>query len=137
MPQLPRSLLAYVIPWLVFPPCNALSLTQSINPANGDGLITLEEAIGQSDGTKLLPLENPIVGTGRVGDRPCKADAMETWSFDVVIWQHLPVCVADDILKLVLGVVPTDPTVVPTAPVEWPRRFVNLPNGILVAVSIS
>ena len=66
----------------------------------------------QTVGTKLLQLEEPIVGTGRVGDLPCKADAMETWSFDVVIWQHLPVCVADDILKLVLGVVPTDPTVI-------------------------
>ena len=62
---------------------------------------------------------------------------METWSFDVVVWQHFQVCVADDILKLVLGVVPTDPTVVPRAPVEWPRRFVSFPKGLLVVVSMS
>ena len=79
------------------PPCHAVALAQSIDPANVDGVITLEEAIGQTDGTKLLQLEKPIVGTGRVGDLPFKADAMETLSVDVVIWQHLPVCVADAI----------------------------------------
>ena len=46
------------------PACNAVSSAQSIDPANVDRVITLEEAMGQTDGTKLLQFEKPIVGAG-------------------------------------------------------------------------
>ena len=65
------------------PPRNAVSLAQSVDPANLDGAVTLEEAIGQTDGIKLLQLERPIVvskplGAVRVGDLPAKEDISET-----------------------------------------------------------
>ena len=49
------------------PPRNAVSLAQSMDPANLDGAVTLEEAIGQTDGMKLLELERPIVVNKPVG----------------------------------------------------------------------
>ena len=59
------------------PPRNAISLAQSMDPANLDGAVTLEEAVGQTHGMKLLQLERPIVvnkplGAVRVGDLPAK-----------------------------------------------------------------
>eukprot|EP00439_Symbiodinium_sp_Y106_P048307 s4547_g6.t1 len=62
---------------------NAISLAQSMDPANLDGAVTLEEAIGQTDGMKLLQLEKPIavnkpLGAVRVGDLPAKDDVSDT-----------------------------------------------------------
>ena len=77
------------------PPRNAISLAQSMDPANLDGAVTLEEAIGQTDGMKLLQLEKPIVvnkplGAVRVGDLPVKDDVSDTLKkknhfFDIIM----------------------------------------------------
>ena len=48
-------------PMASFPPHGAISLAQSMDPANLNGVVRFEEAIGQMDSMKLLQLEKPIV----------------------------------------------------------------------------
>ena len=65
------------------PPQRPVSLAQSMNESNLDGTVTWEEAIGITDGMKIMTLDKPLVvnkpvGAIKIGDLPARDEIVDS-----------------------------------------------------------
>ncbi|CAE7615960.1 unnamed protein product [Symbiodinium sp. CCMP2592] len=88
------------------PPQRSVSLAQSMNEATLDGTTTWEEAIGITDGMKIMTLDKPLVvnkpiGAIKIGDLPAKDEIVDSMNKKVQFLEVLMDYEGDLDLKII------------------------------------